>query len=101
MTDGAKTEIYAVFESTLQNMKIIAAMFTVLNTKTAMWSLRGYIPMPKDEDEEMDNEDLLDFMDFDDILSVLKCNKWTVKKREWPSYEKRLDLMEECAQYLS
>ena len=99
-TNGAKTEIYAVFDSTPKNMMIIATLFTTLNTRTSMGWLKNFNPAPADEDEVWDNEDLLDYTDFLDILSVLICNQYTIKKRQWADYEKRLDLMEECVDYI-
>lgn len=94
-TDGAKTEIYAVFDSTMRNMLLMATLFVTLNTKTSMWCLRNYEPAPADEVEQWDNEDLIEFQDMSDLLSVMVCNTTTVKKREWPDFEKRLDFMEE------
>ena len=100
-TDGAKTEIYAVFDSTPKNMMVIATLFKVLNTNTAMGCLRNFNPAPTDEDEVYDNEELLDFNDFLDIMAVLVCTQWTMKKREWADYEKRLDLMEDMVELIA
>ena len=100
-TDGAKTEIYAVFDSSLKNMLIMATMFMVMNTKTSMWCLRGFEPCPADEDEMYDNEDMIEYTDMIDLLSVMVCNQQTVKKREWPDYDKRLDYMEETVRLIA
>ena len=101
VTDGEKTEIYAVFDSTPKNMMVLATMFKTLNTSTSMWCLKGFNPQPADEDEEYDNEELLDFTDFLDLLSVMVCTRWTMKKREWADYEKRLDLMEDMVELIA
>jgi len=100
-TNGAKTEIYAVFDSTLSNMMLITAMFATLNTRTAMGCLSGFDPHPADEDEYCDNEMLLDYVNFLDLLSVLVCNQHTMKKREWADYERRLDFMEEVVDQIA
>ena len=100
-TDGAKTEVYAVFDSTMNNMMIITQMFMKLNTKTSMWCLKNFNENPEDVDEVLDNEVLLDYIEFLDLLSVLVCNQCTVKKREWSEYEKRLDYMEECVELIA
>lgn len=100
-TDGAKTEVYAVFDSTMNNMMIITQMFMKLNTKTSMWCLKNFNEKPEDVDDVLDNEELLDYIEFLDLLSVLVCNQWTVKKREWSEYEKRLDYMEECVELIA
>lgn len=101
MTNGVKTEIYAVFESTQENMMVLAKMFMELNTKTAMWCLRNFNTQPADEDEEYDNEELIDFTDFLDIMSVMVCTPWTMKKRQWQDYEKRLDYMEDMVELIA
>ncbi len=101
VTDGEKTEIYAIFDSTLKNMLLMAALFTELNTKTSMWCLQGFEPHPADEDEMWDNKYLLKYTDFYDLLSVMVCNQFTVRKRQWPDYEKRLDLMEEVVEQIA
>ena len=100
-TDGAKTEVYAVFDSTLANMVVLATMFMILNTRTSMWCIRGFDESPLCKEDEEDNEDLIDFVDMDDLLSVMVCNKYTVKKRMWPDYEKRLDYMEDMVELIS
>ena len=99
-TDGAKTEIYAVFESTPKNMMVIATLFATLNTRTSMGWLKGFDPAPAGEDEYWDNMDLLEYMNFLDLLSVLVCNPCTMKKREWADYEKRLDYMEDMVELI-
>lgn len=100
-TDGAKTEIYAVFESTPKNMMIIAAMFATLNTRTAMGWLKNFNPAPADEDEYWDNKELLEYVNFLDLLSVLVCNQHTVKKRQWNDYERCLDYMEDVVELIA
>ena len=100
-TDGAKTEIYAVFESTPKNMMVIATLFATLNTRTSMGWLKNFNPAPADEDEVWDNEELLDYVNFLDLLSVLVCNPCTMKKREWADYERRLDLMEDMVELIA
>lgn len=101
ITDGAKTEVYAVFDSTMKNMMVMAQMFMTLNTKSSMWCMKGFIENPCDEDELMDDEDLIEYLDFVDLLTVLVCNQYTVKKRVWPEYDKRLDYMEECVELIA
>ena len=96
-----KTEIYAVFESTLENMNVLATMFRMLNKKTSMWSLKGFIPEPKDEDEELDNEELLDYTNFLDLLAVMVCNPLTMKRKQWPDYDKCLDYMEDMVERIA
>ena len=100
-TDGAKTEIYAVFESTPKNMMVIVTLFATLNTRTSMGWLKNFNTAPPDEDEEWDNEELLDYVNFLDILSVLVCTPWTMKKRQWADYERRLDLMEDMVELIA
>jgi hypothetical protein len=87
-TDGAKTEIYAVFDRTEKNMSTLISMFKELNTNTAMGGLKNFDP---EEDEVwMYGED-------EDIVPYMVCNDNTRKKRQWTDYEKMLDYMEECA----
>lgn len=100
-TDGVKTEIYAIFESTMPNMMTMAKMFCNLNTNTAMWCLKGFNPNPQDEDEEYDNEGILDYTDMLDLLAVMVCTPCTMKKREWADYEKRLDYMEDIVKLIA
>ena len=97
-TDGAKTEIYAVFDSTHENMMVLASMFIALNNRTSMCCLKNFIELPANEDDLCDNEDLINYLDLSDLLSVMICTAWTVKKHQWPDYEKRLDFMEECVE---
>ncbi len=85
-TDGAKTEIYAKFDSTTENMNVLAAMFKELNTNTSS-GLKFFVP---------EENDVTDYYDIHDLLERMVCNQWTVKKRQWSDYEKRLDYMEEC-----
>lgn len=87
VTNGVKTEVYAVFDSTEKNMTAMVEMFLELNTKTAMSPLRNFDP---------EYDDLYYFIDFLDLMDYMVCNKYTVKKREWSDYEKRLDYMEDC-----
>ena len=95
ITDGVKTEIYAVFDSTPKNMMVMATMFRMLNTKSSMWCLENFNPQPKDEDEAYDNEELLNFLDILDIMEVMRCNQWTMKKRPRKDFELMLDYMED------
>ena len=91
-TDGVRTEIYAVFNSTEENMAKLLSMFKELNTNTAMGYLKNFDP---DEDETWM------FGDEEDILPYMVCNQNTVKKRVWSDYEKRLDYMEECVELIA
>ena len=91
-TDGAKTEVYAVFDCTEENMSTLVGMFNHLNTKTAMGPLYKFDP---EEDE------LWWFGDDEDIIPRMVCNKYTMKKREWKDYEKMLDYMEECVDQIA
>lgn len=100
-TDGEKTEIYAVFESTLNNMKVMAKMFRNMNTKTSMSCLKWFNPNPQDEDEQMDNEWVLESTDMLDLMDVMVCTPWTIKKREWSDYKKRLEYMEEMVELVA
>lgn len=70
-------------------------------TEEKLQYLRGFIENPEDEDEEYDNEELLDFTDFFDVISVMVCTRWTMKKRQWEDYEKRLDYMEDMVERIA
>ena len=74
--------IYAVFWNTVENVNILLDMFRELNTATSMKGARYY------------------FEDEPEILDYCRCNKWTMKKRVWGNYEKRLDYMEKATENL-
>lgn len=97
-TNGVKTEIYAIFDSTMRNMKILAGMFCTLNVATQMGCLKNYTQTHSNE--ELDNEWMFEYNDFFDLLAVMTCTPWTMKKRQWADYEKRLDFMEEMVELI-
>ena len=76
--DAKQTVIYAIIWGTEKNVEALVEMFRELNTATSM---KG-----------------VDYYFFDEtpyILDYLKCTPYTVKKRQYGDYEKRLDFMEE------
>jgi len=92
----AKTEVYAVFDVTHENMLKMYDMFKELNTPTSMKGLRCYLDCEGilDMPEECS---LKDWPELQDVLPYMMCNKDTRKKRQWKDYDRMLDFMEECA----
>ena len=97
-TNGAKTEIYAIFEPTPNNMLTMVKMFQTLNTRTSMGCLGK---LDTTEGPEYVYEELDFMLDEVNLEEVMVCNNQTAKKYAFKDYEKRLDFMEECVEQIS